>query len=437
MKVLIVGSGGREHALAWRLHQSPRLTGLWLASGNAGTVSIATNLAVDPEDLDGVVAAVRSLRIDLVVVGPEAPLAHGIVDRLTDLGIAAFGPTRAAAQLEVSKSFALKIMQEALVPCPQSWMFREQREALAFLTEHPGPLVVKADGLASGKGVCLCRTPEEAAAAVRACMTDRIFGPAGETVVIQELLQGTEVSVFAFSDGEHLSSPVAACDYKRLEDGEEGPNTGGMGSFALPDFWTDALAEEITRSIMRPVISVMARRGTPYRGVLYAGLMLTSGGPKALEFNCRLGDPESQVVLPLLASDPLEVMPACLEGRLAQVPVRWQKGACVGVVMASGGYPAKYGTGFEITGLDAEDDDSVVFHAGTRLAREGAQTRVVTSGGRVLTVVGQGSSLAEARQRAYHRVRGIRFHNAYYRSDIALPRETGVICEPDPIRPTG
>ena len=437
MRVLVVGSGAREHALAWRLRQSPQLTGLWLAGGNAGTAGLATNLAVNPDDLDGVEAAARSHRIDLVVVGPEAPLAQGIVDRLTTLGIPAFGPTRAAAQLEASKSFALEVMQEASVPCPQFWVFREQQDALDFLSKHTDPVVVKADGLATGKGVFLCGTPEEGAAAVRTCMTDRIFGYAGEIVVIMELLQGPEVSVFAFSDGEHLSALVAACDYKRIKDGDEGPNTGGMGSFALPDFWTDAMAEEVTRTIMQPVISAMAGRGTPYRGVLYAGLMLTDRGPKVLEFNCRLGDPEAQVILPLLASDPLEVMLACLDGKLPQVPVIWQKGYCVGVVMASGGYPAGYDTGFEITGLDTEDGGSLVFHAGTRLLQEADQARVVTSGGRVLTVVGRDDSLAEARQQAYHRVQGIRFHNAHYRSDIALPRSTGALYQPGPIPSAG
>lgn len=437
MRVLVVGSGAREHALAWRLRQSPLLTGLWVASGNAGTAAIATNLSVDSEDLDGLAAAARSLRIDLVVVGPEAPLAHGLVDRLTALGIPAFGPSKAAAQLEASKSFALELMQEASVPHPRSWVFRQQQEAVAFLAKQPGPWVVKADGLAAGKGVSLCQTSAEAAEAVRACMTERIFGEAGETVVIQELLRGTEVSVFAFSDGEHLSAPVAACDYKRLKDGDAGPNTGGMGSFAWPRFWTDALAEEITRCILRPVIQGMADRGAPFRGVLYAGLMLTNHGPKVLEFNCRWGDPEAQVVLPLLASDPLEAMLACLEGRLAQTPVSWHKGACVGVVMASGGYPARYDTGFEITGLDTVDENSLVFHAGTRLLQEGGQRGVVTSGGRVLTVVGRGNSLAEARQRAYHRVREVSFHNAFYRTDIALAGDVETAWQPDSIRLPG
>jgi len=419
MRVLVVGSGAREHALAWRLRQSPLLTDLWVASGNGGTAQIANNLDVSPEDLDGVESAARSLRIDLVIVGPELPLAHGLVDRLNSLGIPAFGPTSAAARIESSKSFALEIMEEAGVPCPEFRTFRELQGALAFLEKHDRPVVVKADGLAAGKGVTMCSTPQEAASAVRDCMAERVFGEAGDTVVIEERLEGAEVSVFAFSDGEVLSSLVAACDYKRLNDGDEGPNTGGMGSFTPPGFWNETLAGEINQTIMKPVIQAMARRGTPYRGVLYAGIMLTAQGPKVLEFNCRLGDPETQVVLPLLASDLLEVMAACVEGELSRLPVQWERRDHVGVVMVSGGYPGKYETGFEITGLEEEEENTTVFHAGTRRIPEAAHNKVTTSGGRVLTVVGSGDSLAEARAAAYHRVGGIGFQGVYYRHDIA------------------
>ena len=437
MKVLIVGSGAREHALAWRLKQSPRLGGLWVANGNAGTAAIATNIDVLPDDVDGLAAAAQSLGIDLVVVGPEQPLDLGIVDRLSSLGIAAFGPTRAAAKIETSKSFALELMQEAGVPCPEFWVFQEQREALAFLEKRSGPTVVKADGLAAGKGVAMCDTPEEAAAAVRACMTGRAFGAAGETVVIEELLAGPEVSVFAFSDGRNLSSPAAACDYKRLEDGDRGPNTGGMGSFAPPDFWSEALAHEVEHTVMRPVIQAMARRGAPYVGVLYAGIMLTGDGPKVLEFNCRLGDPETQVVLPLLVADPLDVMQACVEGRLDRCPVRWDSRSYVGVVMASGGYPAAYDTGFGITGLDVPEENTMVFHAATRHANEGSAGKPLTSGGRVLTVVGRGDSLAQARARAYDRVRKIHFDRAHYRTDIAAVEDRVAAWSPDPATAAG
>ena len=419
MKVLIVGSGAREHALAWRLKQSPELTGLWVADGNAGTASIATNLEIRPEDVTGLVSAAQSLGIDLVVVGPELPLSLGLVDRLSSLGIPGFGPTQAAARIETSKSFALEVMQQAGVPHPEFQVFREQRAALDFINKHPGPTVVKADGLAAGKGVFLCGTPEEATAAVRACMTDREFGEAGESIVIEELLTGAEVSVFAFSDGQHLSALAAACDYKRLEDGDRGPNTGGMGSFAPPDFWNPTVEEEVERTIFRPVIEAMARRGSPYRGVIYAGLMLTASGPKVLEFNCRLGDPEAQVLLPLLATDPLEVFVACIQGWLDRTPVIWDTLSYVGIVMASTGYPGAYGTGFGISGLGGDEESTMVFHAATRRESQDNSDRLVTSGGRVLTVVGRGNSLAEARARAYDRVRRVQFQGSYYRNDIA------------------
>ena len=440
MKVLIVGSGAREHALAWRLGQSPSATGIWVANGNGGTDRIAANLAIPPEDADGVVEAAQALGIDLVVVGPELPLVLGLVDRLVALGIPAFGPTRAAAQIEASKSFALEVMRVAGVPCPDFRVFQDQTAALGFLDHHRQPVVIKADGLAAGKGVSLCRTPEEAEAAVRACMDQRVFGDAGDIVVIQEFLSGPEVSVFAFCDGEHLSPLVAACDYKRLRDGDQGPNTGGMGSFAPPGFWTADLGERIRVTIMEPVIQEMFKRGIPYRGILYAGLMLTKAGPKVLEFNCRLGDPEAQVVLPLLADDPLEIMLACHEGRLSSVPVRWEADNYVGVVMASAGYPAVYETGFEITGLDDAGQyarDTMVFHAGTRPSTSGTPGRIVTSGGRVLTVVGRATSLAEARDRVYHRVRSIDFQGVYYRTDIAAVEARDRVWATEPAASTG
>ena len=442
MNVLIVGSGAREHALAWRINRSPKVGGLWVANGNAGTSHVASNLDVNPDDMQGLLEAANSLSIDLVVVGPELPLAMGLVDQLSSQGVAAFGPTQAAAQIETSKSFALAVMRDAGVPCPDFHVFREEQDALAFLKMHSGPTVIKADGLAAGKGVALCSTPEEAAAAVRACMSDRIFGTAGETVVIEEMLDGPEVSVFAFSDGTHISTLAAACDYKRLENGDGGPNTGGMGSFAPPYFWTNSLASEVERTVMRPVIQAMARRGTPYRGILYAGIMLTKDGPKVLEFNCRMGDPEAQVLLPLLVTDPLDVMQACVESRLDQVEVEWDSLSYVGIVMASKGYPSIYETGFEITGLDSPNGDSldtstIVFHAATQSPDDGSTGRLVTSGGRVLTVVGWGNSLVQARSKAYDRVREIRFDGAQYRTDIADVEDRVTAWPPDPAEPTG
>ncbi len=405
--------------MAWRLRQSPALTRLWVANGNGGTASIAENLDVVPEDLDGIEEVSKNLDVDLVVVGPETPLADGLVDQLSSSGILAFGPGAAAAQIEASKSFALELMRDAGVPCPEFRTFHEEYDALEFLRRHGGPVVVKANGLAAGKGVAICPGPEDAADAVRACMTGRIFGESGETVVVEELLSGPEVSVFAFCDGLHLSPLVAACDYKRIGDNDEGPNTGGMGAFAPPDFWTGSMYQDINQSIMQPVVRAMADRGTPFKGVLYAGIMLTLDGPKVLEFNCRLGDPEAQVVLPQLLADPLELMVACIEGRLDSVSVEWSDRPHVGVVMVSGGYPGDYRTGLEISGLFDERADSLVFHAGTRLGEHGEESKAVTSGGRVLTVVGSGDSLAEARSAAYHGVRTISFDGAYYRTDIA------------------
>ena len=437
MKVLLVGSGAREHAIAWRLAQSRALTRLWVANGNGGTARIAENLAVSPEDMEGVESAARRLAVDLVVVGPETPLAAGLVDRLDAAGIAAFGPTSGAAQIEASKSFALDLMREAGVPCPDFRSFRDQSAALDFLRSHGGPVVIKADGLAAGKGVALCDGPEDAAAAVWACMTDRVFGESGDTVVIEEYLTGPEVSVFAFSDGEHLSSLAAACDYKRLGDADQGPNTGGMGSFAPPDFWNEELSREINRSIMQPVVRSMAERGTPFKGVLYAGIMITSDGPRVLEFNCRLGDPETQVIMPQLVTDPLELMTACAEGRVDGLSVQWDERVQVGVVMVSAGYPGSYETGSEIHGLSGETPGTVVFHGGTRLIGDGDSSRTATNGGRVLTVVGSGQSLAQARSAAYHRVQQISFEGAHYRSDIGAVEGRAASWQPGTAPITG
>ena len=421
MNVLVIGGGGREHALAWRIARSPSLTRLWVAPGNYGTSEIATNLTVGSE-VDGLVQAARDVAADLVVVGPEAPLAEGLTDALAAVGIPAFGPAAAAAQLESSKSFAREVIREAGAPGPEFAVFTEERDAVEFLRRNPGPRVVKADGLAAGKGVVVCDNEAQAMEAVRASMSGHAFGEAGATVLLEERLEGREVSVFALTDGERLSPLVAACDYKRLEDGDRGPNTGGMGSYSPPEFWTPELSDEIERTIMRPVIERMAERGTPYRGVLYAGLMLTAGGPKVLEFNCRFGDPETQVLMPRLASDPLPAMLACAEGRLDPASVEWDERHFVGVVMASGGYPDKYETGKAIEGLEAANDDTLIFAAGVAAGPDG---RPRTSGGRVLTVVAGDADRGEASAQAYRRLSGISFEGAVWRSDIAAV-ETGV-----------
>ena len=421
MRVLVVGSGGREHALAWRLARSQSVTELFAAPGNSGTALLGTNLPVSDTDVDGIVAASIARNVDLVVVGPETPLAMGLSDRLTAAGIAAFGPSRAAARLESSKSFARSVLDAAGVPGPNYRVFETVSGALNYVEHHDQPVVVKADGLAAGKGVAMCANREDAQYAIRACIEDRIFGDAGTTIVVEDWLHGPEVSVFGFTDGENLSAVTAATDYKRIGEGGTGPNTGGMGSYGPPHFWNDELAEQIRNDFMLPVIRELANRNAPYRGALYCGLMLTDAGPRVLEFNCRFGDPETQVVMPQLLSDPAEVMLACATGSLHDVaPVRWSTRPAVAVVMVSDGYPGPYQTGFPIAGLDDGDasDDAMVFHAGAQRADDGSNT-VLTAGGRVLACVGLGDTVDEARRRAYRRIDAISFEGAYHRPDIA------------------
>ena len=425
MNVLVVGSGAREHAIAWKLSQSPQVGALFMAPGNAGTVALGTNLPTGAADIDGLAPAARQHAIDLTVVGPEVPLAEGIVDRFQKEGLSIFGPTRAAAQIEASKGFAKEFMQRHGIPCAEGMAFDSYAEAHRFLQHRDGPVVVKADGLAAGKGVTVAWTRAEAEAALDASMNRMVFGNAGATVVVEEFLDGREVSVFAFTDGHHLSPLVAACDYKRVGDGDQGPNTGGMGSYSPPEFWDAQLAGEADTLVFRPAVSGLAEEGRTYQGVLYGGLVLTRDGLRVLEFNARLGDPETQVVLPLLETDLLEIAQATVRGDLTETRIRWSSQACVGVVMASEGYPGEYATGFPITGLDdvPTDGEAMVFHAGTEMAEGGA----TTSGGRVLTVVGRAPTLAEARERAYAAVGRIRFQGAYYRRDIALrPAGAGV-----------
>ena len=422
MRVLVVGSGGREHALAWRLARSPQVTEIFAAPGNSGTAILGTNLDVAETDIDGLAQAAVNRSIDLVVVGPEVPLSMGISDRLSAAGVPCFGPSRLAARLESSKSFARDVLDAAGVPSPEYRVFRSTSAALTYAEQRNRPLVVKADGLAAGKGVAMCANLEDAKTAIVTCMQDRMFGDAGEMVVIEEWLHGPEVSVFGFTDGENLSAVVAAADYKRVGEGDTGPNTGGMGSYGPPGFWDESLAEKIRDEIMLPVIREMASRGSPYRGALYCGLMLTDDGPRVLEFNCRFGDPETQVIMPRLVSDPVDAMMACATGSLDDTsPVEWSDEPVVGVVMVSGGYPGSYETGLEIHGLAGDDNDdegSLVFHAGVRNDEDGSG-RLLTSGGRVLACVGIGDSVEKARSRAYRRAARISFDGAFYRRDIA------------------
>jgi len=416
VRVLIVGSGGREHALAWKLARSPRLERLYAAPGNGGTADVAHNVPIAADDVAGLVAFARREAIDLTVVGPEAPLVAGLVDALAAVGLAAFGPSAAAARLEGSKAFARRFMIEEGIPTVPAAIFRDADAALAYLRQQEPPLVVKASGLAAGKGVLMCDTLEEAEAAVRRMLVQREFGAAGEQVLIEERLTGQEVSLLALSDGQTVLPLLPAQDYKRALDGDRGPNTGGMGGYAPSPHLTPALVDEIVARVLRPAVDGMRRRGTPYRGVLYAGLMLTAHGPRVLEFNCRFGDPETQMLLPLLESDLLEALLACVQGRLAETSLRWRPGYNVGVVLASSGYPGAYEKGQPIEGLEqAAEIADVIFHAGT--ARQGGQ--LVTAGGRVLVVNAVAPTLAEARARAYAAVERIRFAGMQFRRDIA------------------
>lgn len=421
MNVLIVGSGAREHALAWKLRQSPRLTDLFVAPGNAGTAAIARNLQVNTSDIDSLCRVASDHRADLVVVGPEAPLSVALVDRLSAQGIAAFGPTQAAARIESSKSFAKALMARCGIPTGRTATFSNLTDARNYVESLAAAPVVKADGLAAGKGVFVCDSKEEALAALDLMMGDAaVFGEAGRTVLVEERLSGREVSAHAFTDGVAVAPMPFACDYKRALDGDEGPNTGGVGAYS-PALWLDEAVEQyIHQQITEAAVTAMAAEGTPYSGVLYPGLIVTPEGPKVLEFNCRFGDPEAQVLLPRLRSDLLEICWAVANNRLAEAEVDWSTDACVGVVMASGGYPDDYQTGYPIAGLGALEPDVLVFHGGTALGEGGT---VVTNGGRVLTVVATAPTLSEARAKAYRNVQRIHFTRAHYRSDIAAPAQ--------------
>lgn len=444
MKVLVVGNGAREHALVWKLLLSPRVSDVYVAPGNGGTALIARNVDIGPTEVRRLADFAAAEGIRLVVVGPEAPLAAGLVDELRAAGVPAFGPTRAAAELESSKIFAHRLMTAYGIPCPRAEYFDDFDAARRYVEAHDPPFVVKADGLAAGKGTVVAHDRLEAVRALELMMVRRAFGSAGDRVLIQEFLTGREVSLLAFCDGETVRPMLPACDYKRLLDGDQGPNTGGMGAYCPPSFFGPAEVDLAARTILRPTVEAMAREGRPFVGVLYAGLMVTAEGPKVLEFNVRFGDPEAQVILPLLRSDLLEVMLACLEGRLAGLKLEWEAGACVGVVMAAPGYPDAPSHGVPIAGLDQVEDGVLVFHAGTRLVDSDGVPRVVTDGGRILTVVARGSTVAEARRRVYRNVERIRFSGARFRRDIAL-REVGAEAEngegaasagPNPVPPS-
>ena len=415
MKVLLVGSGGREHALAWKLRQSPSLSELIIAPGNGGTVSLGENVPVKSEDTANLLALAQSRRVDLTVVGPEAPLAAGLVDTFAQAGLLAFGPTRLAAEIETSKAFSKEFMARHGIPTAAYRTFSSYEAARGYVDSLVSPPVIKADGLAAGKGVVVTSGIQEAHEALRQMMLEREFGEAGGTVVVEEKLSGQEVSLLAFSDGTRLAPMIPAQDHKPALDGDCGPNTGGMGAYAPAPIMDEALRNQVVQQVLEPAIRGLAQEGRRYRGVLYAGMILTEHGPKTLEFNCRFGDPEAQALLPLLDADLAQILLACAQGQLNPQAVRWRPGACVCVVMASGGYPGRYKTGYPIEGIArAEELGCLVFHAGTRL--QGSE--LVTSGGRVLSVTATGVDLEEAIAKAYAGVQAIHFQDAHYRTDI-------------------
>ncbi|MBI4180581.1 MAG: phosphoribosylamine--glycine ligase [Chloroflexi bacterium] len=418
MKLLVIGGGAREHTLVWKLAQSPKVNEIYAAPGNAGTARIAHNLNISPTDILGLAKIAQEKRVELIVVGPETPLAEGIVDHFQTIGIPIFGPTKQAAQIESSKAFAKKLMQKYAIPCAKSATFSEYNQAKDYVKHQKPPVVVKADGLAAGKGVIVATSIPQALEALAGIMESKTLGVAGNKVIIEEHLSGKEMSAFAFTDGKTVVPMVSACDYKRVYDGDLGPNTGGMGSYSPPHFYTPELGKIVSETIMEPTVRAMAQEKRPYWGVLYGGLMITGKGVKALEFNARFGDPETQVILPRLKTDLVDIMLAVINGNLNQIKMECSDEACVGVVMASAGYPGSYKTGFPITGLDNLDKDILVFHGGTKRGSEPGQ--VLTNGGRVLTVVAMGKTIAEAREKVYANISRIKFEGCHYRKDIAL-----------------
>ena len=389
---------------------------MYAAPGNAGTAQQAQIADIKAEDIDGMAKFAKENSIDLTVVGPENPLAAGIVDKFTESGLAIFGPTQKASEIESSKVFSKDLMQRHGIPCARSVNFTEYEKAVEYVRSQKPPIVIKADGLAAGKGVIIAEIIPEAVEALEGVMKAKNFGAAGDSVIIEEHLMGQEMSFFIFTDGQRVLPTVPACDYKRIYDGNKGPNTGGMGSYSPPPFYNDLMGDIIMKTIMEPAVLALADDGRTYRGTLYGGLMITNNMPKVIEFNARLGDPETQVVLPRLKTDLLEVILAVIDNKLDTIKLEWTEEACVGVVIASGGYPGSYKKGLPISGLNEVDKDIIVFHAGTK---SGPKGEVLTSGGRVLTVTALGKDLAEAREKVYKNIDRIQFEGCYYRKDIA------------------
>lgn len=416
MKVLIVGGGGREHAIAYAVSKSPKVEKIYCAPGNAGIASLAECVDIQVMDFEEIARFAKKIAADLVIVGPDDPLAAGIVDVLEEYGLKVFGPDSKAAILEGSKAFSKDLMKKYGIPTASYEIFDNADKALAYLETSRFPVVLKADGLALGKGVLICNTPEEAREGVQQIMLDKKFGIAGNRMVIEEYMTGREVSVLTFCDGKTVKVMSSAQDHKRAGDGDTGLNTGGMGTFSPSPFYTPKIDEYCRKNIYKPTVEAMAKEGRPFRGVIFFGLMLTEDGPKVLEYNARFGDPEAQVVLPRMKNDIIDVMLACVDGTLGKIKLEFEDNAAVCVMLASNGYPGKYERGFVIEGLDSFDEKEgyYVFHSGTKKTGKG----IVTNGGRVLGVTAKGENLKTARARAYEAVEWVRFDNKYFRHDI-------------------
>jgi len=413
LRVLVVGGGGREHAICWSLSKSPRVTKLFAAPGNAGIASVAECIDIDAIDIEKMVEFAKE-NADFVMVAPDDPLALGMVDAMEVAGIRAFGPHKAAAQLESSKAYAKDIMEKYGIPTASHNKFTQVDEAKAYINERGAPIVVKADGLAFGKGVVVAYDVQTALNAVDWMLTDKKFGESGNRIVIEECMIGPEVTVLAFTDGKTILPMLSSQDHKRALTGNLGPNTGGMGAFCPSQLYSPEMADMCMDQIFRPTIEAMNNEGIPFKGVLYFGLMLTANGPRVVEYNARFGDPETQPLMMMLKTDLMEIFEAVVDERLDELEIEWHDGSACCVVVASGGYPENYETGFDITGLDKVPDDVIVFHAGTKFDGD----KVVTSGGRILGVTARGATLEEAAARAYTGTQHVTFKNAYYRTDI-------------------
>ena len=422
MKILVIGSGGREHALTWKLKQSSGVDRIFCAPGNAGTAQLAENVAISVSDLPALVRFAKENRVGLTVVGPDDPLAAGVVDLFLAEGLRIFGPSKAAARIESSKIFAKELMRKEGIPTARAGTFDRSADAIRFCEELRFPIVVKADGLALGKGVVIAPDAESARSTIDEMMNQDRFGEAGRRVVVEEFLRGTECSLHALVDGKNYRLLESARDHKRALDGDVGPNTGGMGAFSPANNWSSKLQAQFEEEIMRPVLGGLLVEGITFRGLLYPGLMITENGARVLEFNCRFGDPETQAILPRMKSDLLPLLEATIDGKIDNYSIEWDQRPAVTVVLASGGYPGKYEMGKSVSGLDeaAKIDGLQIFHAGTKQLND----EIVTAGGRVLAVTALGSTVAEARLRAYEAVARIHFENCHYRRDIALTAVT-------------